>query len=137
MTGRPRRVSLRIAMTLPEAFHLEAKLRGCLTSPANAKRTERGIRFTQPVTWATFRGYLLNQQMIGAGFTAESAFGALDKQYAALFHELLADACTKISLGGLSKYWRRAGHNHPSISRSGHRYQLPSYSARVQTNRVV
>ena len=25
MTGRPRRVSLRIAMTLPEAFHLEVK----------------------------------------------------------------------------------------------------------------
>src|SRR5690348_7057278 len=49
----------------------------------------------------------------------------------------LADACTKISLGGLSKYLSRAGHNHPSISRSGQRYQLPSYSARIQTNRAV
>jgi nucleotide-binding universal stress UspA family protein len=54
-----------------------------------------------------------------------------------LFHELLADACTKISLGGLSKYLRRAGHNHPSISRFGQRYQLPPYSARIQTNRAV
>ena len=32
------------------------------------------------VTWATLGGYRLNQQMIGVGFTAKSAFGALDKQ---------------------------------------------------------
>jgi hypothetical protein len=50
---------------------------------------------------------------------------------------LLGDARTKISFGGVSKYFKRAGHNHPSMSRSGQRYQLPSYSVRVQTNRVV
>ena len=30
---------------------------------------------------ATFGGYRLNQQMIGVGFTAESALGVLDKQW--------------------------------------------------------
>jgi hypothetical protein len=43
----------------------------------NPTGLERGKRFTQPVTWAAFRAYLLNQQMIGVGFTEESAFGAL------------------------------------------------------------
>ena len=41
----PRGVTPRIAMTLSEALHLEAKLRGCLKSPANAKRTECGVGF--------------------------------------------------------------------------------------------
>jgi hypothetical protein len=35
-----------------------------------------------------------------------------------LFHELLADACTKISLGGLSKYFEEADTTHPSIPAS-------------------
>ena len=56
-------------------------------------------------------------------------------------HRLISRAFSgrlhKDSLGGLSKYLRRAGHNHPSIFRSGQRYQLPPYSARVQTNRAV
>jgi hypothetical protein len=32
-------------------------------------------------TWAAFGGYRLNQQMISVGFTAKSAFDALDKQW--------------------------------------------------------
>ena len=35
----------------------------------------------QPATWVIFRDYPLSQQMIGADFTAESAFGTLDKQW--------------------------------------------------------
>ena len=44
-------------------------------------RAKGAQRTDHPVTWAALGGYRLDQHMIGVGFTAESAFGALDKQW--------------------------------------------------------
>jgi len=47
----------------------------------SGSRAKGAQRTDNPMTWATLGGYRLNQQMVGVGFTANSAFGALDKQW--------------------------------------------------------
>jgi hypothetical protein len=60
-------------------------------------RAKGAQRTDDPVTWASFGGYRLNQQMIGVGFTAESALGTLDKQWC-LYNQLQKVPARKKSL---------------------------------------
>ena len=65
--------------------------------PLRSGSRAKGAQGTDdPVPRATLSGYRLNQQMIGVGFTPESAFGALDKQWC-LYNQTLEVQATSLS----------------------------------------